>query len=36
MQWLYNAYDLVDVYPKAFPKLLERWDEKGTRNAPFA
>ena len=35
MQWLYNAYDLVDVYPKAFPKLLDGWDVPGTPAVPL-
>lgn len=29
LQWLYNAYERVDVYPKAFPKLMDGAETSG-------
>ena len=29
MQWLYKAYERVDAYPKALPKLMNRTDASG-------
>ncbi len=29
MQWLYNAYEKVDAYPKAFPKPMEGMEASG-------
>ena len=29
MQWLYKAYEHVDAYPKALPKLMNNIDASG-------